>query len=51
MLAGASGLSPRPSKMAGSEISRMDELSVAARMPTVVTESATRRVCVALSDT
>jgi hypothetical protein len=30
-------------KIAGSEISRIDEFSVAARMPTVVTESATRR--------
>jgi hypothetical protein len=30
-------------KIAGSEISRIEELRVAARMPTVVTESATRR--------
>jgi hypothetical protein len=43
MFSGASGFRPRPSKIAGSEISRMDEFSVAARMPTVVTDKATRR--------
>src|SRR4051795_5177747 len=43
MFSGASGFRPSPLKIAGSEIKRMDELSVAARMPTVVTESATRR--------
>jgi hypothetical protein len=30
-------------KIAGNEISKMDELSVAARMPTVVTDRAIRR--------
>src|SRR5690348_17033943 len=43
MFAGASGSRPSPLKIAGSEINRIEELSVAARMPTVVTESATRR--------
>src|SRR5664279_4405406 len=43
MLPGARGSSPRPPKMAGREISRIDAFNVAARMPTVVTPSATRR--------
>src|SRR3954447_21862741 len=43
MFSGASGSRPSPLKIAGREIRRMEELSVAARMPTVVTESATRR--------
>src|SRR5664279_5270299 len=47
MLLGASGSRPSPAKMAGSEISRIDALRVAARMPTVVTPRATRRSCTA----
>jgi hypothetical protein len=44
MFAGASGFNPSPSKMAGNEISRIEEFRVAARMPTVVTDSAIRRL-------
>ena len=43
MFDGASGSRPRPLKIAGSEISRIEEFRVAARMPTVVTDSAMRR--------
>ena len=43
MFAGASGSSPRPLKIAGNEISRIDAFNVAASMPTVVTLSATLR--------
>ena len=41
MLPGASGFSPMPRKMAGNEISTIEELMVASSMPTVVLDSAT----------
>ena len=51
MFDGASGSRPSPRKIAGSEISRMEELRVAARMPTVVTDSAMRRAWLGVSGT
>ena len=40
---GSSGLMPRPSKMSGNEMIRMELFRNAASMPTVVTTRATRR--------
>ena len=41
MFPGCSGLTPMPRKMSGSAISKMEELTVAISMPTVVLDSAT----------